>query len=178
MSKHLKDLIFQAFQKTSPPSCLWLTVFLFSLATNEQAPQGPDLPGLPEAGQDWGWCHHSGGPAGGVQCQEASQVPQWGVVRGAVLEGLPRLLWQPGQGWQGKELSTVVKAVVDCCYSGMTLCVIITLGCQWLPHSPQVHKSQNHGWGRVKVWILKGESPFSKGISKPLILLSERYLDP
>ena len=67
-------------------------MFLFSLATNEQAPQGPDLPGLPEAGQDWGWCHHSGGPEGGVQRQEASQVPQWGVVRGAVLEGLPRLL--------------------------------------------------------------------------------------
>ena len=39
-------------------------------------------------------------------------------------------------------------------------------------------KDISHGWGQVKVWILKDETSHSKCISKLFLLLSERYLNP
>ena len=35
-----------------------------------------------------------------------------------------------------------------------------------------------HGWDQVKVWILKGENSHSIHITKPFLLLSERYMNP
>ena len=174
----------QCLSYTAQPTLIHC-VQCFSPATNEQAPQGSDLPSLPEAGQDRGWRHHSRGPQGGVQRQEAPQVPQRGVDRGSVLEALPRLLWQPGQGRQGEPVSGALSNhhLLDCCYSGAALYVVITVGCPWLSHSSQVHKSPNTGWFswnrlfeiayKINYLQYKYKLQTLKRLSKTLILMEQ-----